>query len=164
MGRDRTEQPMPDLFSTDRVREVAPTPTQQGWDTTVAPDASSQRHILPKNLNIAVKQLSDGDLDLMHAATLDEMKRRGIVPRAIEADSTPSSLRPSEAPMKRSAAIDKTSNRRPVKIAEISLTFGQVNAVRAAFKAGVTPSRIARQFGIPQANVRKALASDEKKR
>jgi quercetin dioxygenase-like cupin family protein len=28
------------------------------------------------------------------------------------------------------------------------LTRGQVNAVRAAFKAGVTPSRIARQFGL----------------
>jgi transposase-like protein len=40
----------------------------------------------------------------------------------------------------------------------------QVNAVRAAFKAGITPSRIARQFEISQSNVRKALASDETKR
>jgi hypothetical protein len=28
------------------------------------------------------------------------------------------------------------------------MTRGQVNAVRAAFKAGVTPARIARQFGL----------------
>jgi len=48
-------------------------------------------------------------------------------------------------------------------IAEVSLIQGQVNAVRAAFKAGVTPSRIARQFGISQANVRKALAGDSSK-
>jgi predicted transcriptional regulator len=48
-------------------------------------------------------------------------------------------------------------------IAEVSLTQGQVNAVRAAFKAGITPSRIARQFGISQANVRKALAGDPSK-
>ena len=41
-----------------------------------------------------------------------------------------------------------------------SLTKGQLNAVRAAFKAGVTPSAIARQFGISQSDVRKALASD----
>jgi hypothetical protein len=34
-------------------------------------------------------------------------------------------------------------------------TRGQVNAVRATFKAGITPSRIARQFGIPQSDVRK---------
>jgi hypothetical protein len=57
-----------------------------------------------------------------------------------------------------------TEKRRHVNIAEIPLTRGQVNAVRAAFKAGVTPSRIARQFGISQSNVRKALASDEPNR
>jgi uncharacterized protein (DUF433 family) len=44
------------------------------------------------------------------------------------------------------------------------LTRGQVNAVRSALKAGITPSRIARQFGLSQASVRKALASDEWKR
>src|SRR5262249_14956213 len=40
------------------------------------------------------------------------------------------------------------------------VTRGQVNAVRAAFKAGITPSRIARQFGISQSDVRKVLASE----
>ena len=39
-----------------------------------------------------------------------------------------------------------------------SLTTGKLNAVRAAFKAGVKPSAIARQFGISQSDVRKALA------
>ena len=38
------------------------------------------------------------------------------------------------------------------------LTKGKLNAVRAAFKAGVKPSAIARQFGISQSDVRKALA------
>jgi transposase-like protein len=38
------------------------------------------------------------------------------------------------------------------------LTTGKLNAVRAAFKAGVKPSAIARQFGISQFDVRKALA------
>ena len=36
----------------------------------------------------------------------------------------------------------------------------KLTAVRAAFKAGVTPSRIARQFGLSQSDVRKALAAD----
>ena len=40
----------------------------------------------------------------------------------------------------------------------VSLTTGKLNAVRAAFKAGVKPSAIARQFGISQSDVRKALA------
>jgi hypothetical protein len=35
-----------------------------------------------------------------------------------------------------------------------------VKAVCAAFKAGVTPPRIARQFGLTQPDDRKALASD----
>jgi hypothetical protein len=42
----------------------------------------------------------------------------------------------------------------------VLVTRGKLNAVRAAFKAGVKPSQIARQFGLPQTEVRKALASD----
>jgi hypothetical protein len=45
-----------------------------------------------------------------------------------------------------------------------SLTQGQLNAVRAAFKAGVKVLMIARQFGISQSDVRKALASDTRVR
>jgi DNA-binding CsgD family transcriptional regulator len=41
------------------------------------------------------------------------------------------------------------------------LTRGQLNAVRAAFKAGITPTRIARQFGLSQGDVRAALKSDK---
>ena len=48
--------------------------------------------------------------------------------------------------------------------AAVPLTQGKLNAVRAAFRVGVTPSRIARQFGISQADVRKALASVSAKR
>ena len=69
-------------------------------------------------------------------------------------------VRPNVTKM-RSAATEK---RQVVDIAEVPLAQGKLNAVRAAFKAGVTPTRIAREFGISQSNVRKALASDEKKR
>jgi hypothetical protein len=41
-----------------------------------------------------------------------------------------------------------------------SCSTGRQNAVRAALKAGIKPSQIARQFGIPQSDVRKVLASD----
>jgi transposase-like protein len=44
-----------------------------------------------------------------------------------------------------------------------SLTTGKLNAVRAAFRAGVRPSAIARQFGISQADVKKALAAEGRK-
>ena len=126
-----------------------------------APEATAepapQRHVLPKNLRKAVKHLSDAELDLLHAATLEEMKRRGRLPPSVGADSEQSSRHPVEFAPKR------LSKGRPVDTAEVSLTRGQVNAVRSAFKAGITPARIARQFGISQSNVRKALASDEAK-
>jgi hypothetical protein len=44
------------------------------------------------------------------------------------------------------------------------LAQGKLNAVRAAFKAGVKPSRITREFGISQSDVRKALAGDKNMR
>jgi hypothetical protein len=53
---------------------------------------------------------------------------------------------------------ETTSPKRHIEDAAVSLTPGKLNAVRAAFKAGVTPSKIARQFGMPQSEVRKALA------
>jgi predicted transcriptional regulator len=38
-----------------------------------------------------------------------------------------------------------------------------LNAVRAAFKAGVTPAKIAREFGISRSDVKRALAGDATK-
>ena len=87
--------------------------------------------------------------------TIDETKRRGRLPWSIGAEST-SSRRPSALLTKRKAVRQQKAD-----ITEVLLTRGQVNTVRAAFKAGITPSRIARQFGISQSNVRKALASEQ---
>ena len=147
MGRDRGEQPTPDLFSTEMVRDGSPSPTSPIPATQPRADASSQRHVLPKNLRKAVKHLSDGELDLLHAAILEEMERRGRLP-------------PSNQTTNRSSRTDKSSHGRQEVAATISLTRGQVNAVRAAFKAGIKPSVIARQFRISQSDVRKVLASD----
>jgi DNA-binding CsgD family transcriptional regulator len=162
MGREPTELTTPDLFSTDEVRD-APSAPKNPSAALPAADTSSQRHILPKNLRHAVKQLSDGELDELIEVVFDEGERRGRLRGGIGADSTPSSRRPSELLPKRSSAA-KTSQQRQVNIAEVPLTRGQMNVVRSAFKAGITPSRIARQFGISPSNVRKALASDESKR
>src|SRR4029077_3414666 len=98
------------------------------------------RHVLPKDLPNAVKHLSDEELDRLLIVTLAEAKRRGT-------QTTPAD-KPSPSP----------------NDIRGSLTRGQLNAVHAAFKAGITPARIARQFGISQSNVRKALASRELKR
>jgi hypothetical protein len=158
MGRDPADRTASDATAT--VREAS-TPSKASAPSNLpaaeeATEAAPQRYILPRNLRNAVKHLSDGELDLMHAATVEEMRRRGRTP-SVETDLP---VRPDMAKM----PSPPTEKRRHVSIADIPLTRGQVNAVRAAFKAGITPSRIARQFGISQSNVRKALASDESNR
>jgi hypothetical protein len=106
--------------------------------TDEAAAASSPRHVLPRDLPNAVKHLDDGELDRLLAVVLAEAKRRG----------------------RRSPPTDKPSPKRQPDTVAVSLTRVQVNAVRAAFKAGITPARIARQFGLSQSDVRKALATD----
>jgi hypothetical protein len=54
--------------------------------------------------------------------------------------------------------MQNCSDARRLQDGASSLTTGKLNAVRAAFKAGVKPSAIARQFEISQSDVRKALA------
>jgi hypothetical protein len=160
MGRDLGQQTSPDLFSTTAVRDTSsPLPREPATEPPAEPAA--QRHVLPKNLRKAVKHLSDEELDLLHAATLEEMKRRGRFPPSVLEQS---SRHPSGLPTKRLPPSGKVFHRRHTDIPEVSLTRAQVNAVRSAFKAGITPARIARQFGISQSNVRKALATDEPKR
>lgn len=102
--------------------------------------ADERRHVLPKDLPNTVKHLNDEELDRLLAVTLAEAKRRGR--HTARTDRKPSPSRNAGAPG--------------------SLTRGQLNAVRAAFKAGITPARIARQFGLSQSDVRTALKSDKR--
>jgi DNA invertase Pin-like site-specific DNA recombinase len=103
--------------------------------------ASSPRYLLPKDLASGISQLTDQEFDRLLAAMLVEQKRRG-----------------KKLPVSR-----KTPRKPPVEEIGPPLTLAKLNAVRAAFKAGVAPSRIARQFGISQSDVRKALASSASK-
>ena len=142
MAENRTQQATPDLFSTAPVAGTSPLATK--------PTASAEperRHILPKDLPNAIKHLTDQELDSLITASLEEAKRRGRSPPSVQTD---------EPVVKRSL---RSSDRRQGEVA-VSLTRGQINAVRAAFKAGIKPSLISRQFGISQSDVRKVLASD----
>lgn len=130
MGRDRPQQATSDLFSTASSGEPSP-PTKK-----VLP-AQERRHLLPKDLPNAVNYLNDEELDRLLTVALAEARRRG-----------------------RSLPAAQPSRTRQQGEGTASLPRGQLNAVRAAFKAGVTPARIARQFGLSQSDVRKALASE----
>jgi hypothetical protein len=146
MGRDRNQQATPDLFSTASSGEPSPPPRAK------QSSAQKRRHVLPNDLPNAVKHLDDRELDLLITASLEEAKRRGILP-SVQANP------PDEPAPKRSSRMDKSSYSRQLEGATVSLTRGQVNAVRAAAKAGIKPSVIARQFGISQSGVRKVLTS-----
>jgi hypothetical protein len=141
MGQDRTPQASPDLFSTAPVAETSPLATKPA--SSAEPE---RRHVLPKDLPNAVRHLTDQELDSLIAASLEEAKRRGRSPAGIQTE---------ESVAKRSSGTD---DRRQGELA-VSLTRGQINAVRAAFKAGIKPSLISRQFGISLSDVRKVLAS-----
>jgi predicted DNA-binding protein (UPF0251 family) len=134
-----------DLFSTASLREPsspAANPPRNALSTDAATAASPPPYLLPKDLASGIRQLTDQEFDRLLAAVVVEQKRRG-----------------KKLPVSR-----KTPRKPPVQEIGAHLTLAKLNAVRAAFKAGVAPSRIARQFGISQSDVRKALASGTSKR
>jgi len=67
MGRERDEQISPDLFSAAAVGDTPPPqPKPTATDTTA--ERMPVRHLLPNDLRKAIKHLSDGELDTLHAA------------------------------------------------------------------------------------------------
>ena len=135
-----------DLFSTSSPREpsspAADPPRNAPSTTDAATAASSPRYLLPNDLPSGLRQLTDQEFDRLLAAVLAEQKRR----------------------RKKLPVSRKISPKPPVKEIGPPLPPAKLNAIQAAFKAGVPPSRIARQFGISHADVRKALASGTLKR
>jgi hypothetical protein len=143
MGKTSTRSSTPDLFAPAAARQDPPITTPLSSSTTnhASATTTSSRHVLPADLPNVIKQLGDQELERLLSEVLAEQKRRG----------------------KKHVDLDESPFKRRAEVVAVPLTQGKLNAVRAAFKAGVTPSRIARQFGISQSDVRKALASDAKR-
>ena len=138
MGSGRTRSVEPDLFSTKSDHKSL---SSTGANATPVA-ASLARHVLPTDLPNAIKHLDDQELDRLLTAALAEQKRRGAkTRRTIE-----------------------LARKQLVEAVGVSLTTSKLNAVRAAFKAGIKPTQIARQFGLSDVDVRKALASEVNKR
>ena len=148
MPTRRPAETTPDLFSAlPTVEAAGPAAVPKN---KAGPDslASQQRHFLPKDLAGALKRLDDVEIDALLAAVTTEAERR----------------RP-PSPAKEKPVADAKPQRRQEAAEDGAgpLTTGKLNAVRAAFKAGVKPSAIARQFGISQSCVRKALAQGSRR-
>jgi hypothetical protein len=137
----RTKPVTPDLFSMTPDREPD-SPSLNPRMSALSDLVSPPRHVLPRDLPSAIKQLDDQELERLIGAALAEQRRRGTKP----------------------VAATEPSRKQRAEAVESHLTTGKLNAVRAAFRAGVKPTQIARQFGLSDADVRRALASDEKKR
>jgi hypothetical protein len=116
-----TRSSTPDLFLLASGRELSSSSANPP-PSSPAITRPSSRHVLPADLSNA-KQLGDLELGRLLAAVLAEQKRHG----------------------KKLRVSDENSRKRKVEAIAVPLTQGKLNAVRAAFKAGVTPSRIARQ-------------------
>lgn len=103
-------------------------------------EAQSSRHILPRDLDAAIKHLDDRELERLILAALQERDRRKLpVP-------------------------EKSERKSQTEMAPAALPQGKLNAIRAAFKAGVPPSRIAKQFGVSRSDVQTALVGYAKTR
>jgi hypothetical protein len=135
----RSADPMPDLFST-ATQPRADEPPASGFKKKpiLHSQGAPPKHLLPKDLAGSLQRFEDREIDILLAAVTAEADRRGRLPK----QRTKTSL----------------SDRRIAAEEHPRLTKGKLNAVRAAFRAGVKPSAIARQFGISQSDVKKALA------
>jgi hypothetical protein len=163
----RTHQPTPDLFTATAATKAAPSKTlviapKDATESVGRP--SAPRHLLPKDLPGALARLDDGEIDVLLTAVIGEARRRDRLSSNLMAKSLDSDQRPRK--VSQSAVKYARAHPRPAHADDdaASLTQGQVNAVRAAFKAGIKPSMIVRQFGISQSNVRKVLASQAQER
>jgi hypothetical protein len=125
-------------------RETSPSSPAEPSSTVVSRETETtlpSRYVLPKDLDAAIGRLDDQELERLASAVLEERARRKK-PRM-----------PEENQLGRNAAA-----------VPACLPPGKINAIKAAFKAGVTPTRIAREFGLSRSDVQRALARDAKTR
>jgi hypothetical protein len=109
--------------------------------------------LLPSNLDAGLRALDDEALVRLKDAVEREARRR--FPQPIAHPVAP----PAPAPPR------KETPPRPSKAAsEPAIAVGRANMIRAAFKAGLKPAAIARQFRISPAVVRSVLAGDDKQK
>jgi hypothetical protein len=133
--------PEPKRFSSWRRDPSTSSPIQRS-SVAISRDTEtprSSRYILPRDLDTAIQQLDDQELERLVLAALEERARR------------------------KKPLVQEVQRKRDGEAVAVSLPQGKLNVVRAAFKAGVTPTRIAREFGLSRSDVQRALAGEARK-
>jgi predicted DNA-binding protein (UPF0251 family) len=166
MPARRTESPTSDdLFSAAAKKQDPAEMVAPQMPVSRDPSSSPPRYLLPKDLSGALARLDSREIDSLLAALIDEAMRRGRLTPTLTAKLLKATRGADEVPKARTVRPARPSRPQGANgDGAASLTVGQTNAVRAAFMAGIKPSTIARQFGVSQSAVRKALASDARLR
>ena len=97
----------------------------------------------------SLRQLVDAELERLQAAVVNEVARRGAPTPPLGRASDPSDERERRV---RTASAPKPDSP--------GVTARKANAIRAAFRAGLKPATIARQFGVTQSVVRQVLQGE----
>ena len=106
--------------------------------------------LLPSDLKTSLAVLSETEFARLLTSVITEASRRGLRTPALPERVVQSAL--AEAPRR---SKSKTGSSEGV-------TATKANLVRAAIKAGVKPSAIARQFGLSKAAISEVLKTEEK--
>ena len=130
----------PDLFSIETVSRTAAPPA-----TRPAPmPAAGSLDISPEDFGRMIARWSDDEVERLRGVVSAEARRRGLLP-------------PEPEP-KGGTSAGRIRQRRPELLAK-GLAPGKVNAIRAASRAGVKLSKIAQEFGLPLAAVKRVIAA-----
>jgi hypothetical protein len=99
----------------------------------------------PEDLGRLIVRWSDDEVERLRGVVAAEARRRGLLP-------------PEPDPKGDASARRSIRQRRPELLAK-GLAPGKVNAIRAASRAGVKLSKIAQEFGLPLAAVKRVIAA-----
>jgi predicted DNA-binding protein (UPF0251 family) len=136
----RPKSTEPDLFSNEQNRgQSSLSASQPTEDPSLKKESAAEttpRYVLPNSLHEMIKRLGDQEFGRLISVVETEQKRRQ--PKATV--SSKNTIIPS------------------ADLPPLAMTVSKINAVRAAFKAGVKIPKIAQQFGISQSDARKALS------
>jgi hypothetical protein len=117
---------------------------------------SKQHVLLPDDLASSLRLLTDGDLYRLRGAVANEVTRRVPPPDQPGASQAGAPPQPARADVKSRPASTSATQ------AAGAVTAARASAIRAAFRAGLKPAKIAREFGVPQSLVQQVLRGAER--
>lgn len=118
------------------------------WDAAAsglaqADTRTPERRLLPHDLDVALKHLTDGELARLLEAVTFETRHRGLL---------------GVGPLEKRNGLQPSRKSEPDALSD--LTQSQINLIRSSIKAGVKPTVLARQFGLSKAQIRAALINE----